>query len=151
MHKYIYITFLLIGMACLNPLASDYDHMVNKFYGDLALIIEQNMNAPNVCVEKVYDYYKQNEKTIKEIQAMSQRYVMQAKAMMETYEWTESEGPQIEGLELAELESGMRRPQDSPGAKRYVKAMEEFGSKHPHHAIKISVKSAELAYGPTKP
>ena len=149
------LLLILCLILCLivvdGALGEGYDQIVDQFYDGLAEIIEQNMNAPDACVEKVFDYYKQNEKTIKEIQEISQRYMMQARAMMDTYEWTEAEGPQIEALELEELKKGMTSPQDSPGAKRYVKAMEEFGSKHPSYAVKIAVKSSELAHSPTEP
>jgi len=148
MRKLLHITlalFLYISLSCATFAEESFDQITDTFYGGLAEIITHNMNNPDACVKKVDDYYNNNKETINQIRTMSRRYMAQAKAMMETYEWTEAEGAQLEALDTAELEKGLSSPQHAPGANKYIKAMDEFASKHPEHAVRIVMKAGELA------
>ncbi len=140
----------IIGIVCLGCVvaitachADDTERLINRFYNDLADIVESHMDSPDLCVEAVnryYDTHKDDVKKIREIMAEAMVRTVDAMAAHEEEfaNMTEEEMRAYEERAQASCESG------GVTGNRYAEVLGEFSSRHPRQGMAISMKTMEL-------
>jgi len=142
-HRYmvsIYYAFIMSIAFTAN--ADELSRMADKFYGDLATIIERNMNDPTTCVSEIEKYYSDHKETVERIRAMTEESMAHVMTMMDDTEMMTVE--ELEAFEEEMLNSDSERPIMSPEMTRYTEALEKFRIKYPEHGMRIAAKAMEF-------
>lgn len=137
----VLIAFMFMTLLPAIVMAETAMDIMDTFYAGLAVILEDNMEDPRVCADKVDDYYMRNRRDVEKIRKMTKEGMKQAFSLMKDYGSMSAE-------ELEALESAARPVSHmSRGMERYSDAMEKFAMKHPRYAAVISMKSMEFLPG----
>lgn len=138
--KVLALLFFMMLLPAI-AMAETVMDIMDTFYAGLAVILEDNIEDPRVCADKVDDYYIRNRAAVEKIRKMTKEGVKQALSLMRDYGSMSAE-------ELEAIESAARRESHmSRGMERYSDAMEKFAMKHPRYAAVISMKSMEFLPG----
>ena len=131
--------FVFLAFQALSQ-AVDIKALTDGFYGDLAEIIERNMNNPEQCVAEVQNYYNTNQDKVAQIRQESEKAMQQIAPQMEKYmSMTEEEA---EAMSRSNV--GQPKPQMSAAGKRYSDAVSTFMAKYPKEGMRIAGFSMTL-------
>ena len=145
MKKILISTIAFLFILSIQCFTDDIGVAIDKFYGGLARIIENNMNAPNKCVEEVSLYYAKNDRSVEKIRNLAEKNMEAAFAMKDQYGAVSTENP--EALDLMAIQHGITSPTLSEGSKKYADALHSFILKYPTHGVKIAAESMKLLPG----
>jgi len=141
----VIVTFFAVSSAAY---ADDADKLIDDFYMGLALVIEQNTNSPDRCVQAVNSYYDRKRQTVLRIQRLTEESINNAMSRMKgqgdisDMDFNNEQAMKdLEEHAAPQMQSAQRM---APGVMRYTNAVKEFAAKYPMQAMKISMKAMEL-------
>ena len=126
--------FLIIAILYSEGLTEDAKTFMERFYDDLADIIERNMNSPEQCVAEVERCYENNKGELCQFMeeakksAASQGVSIEQKASLMTEEEIEEVMLSAQTSKLFQIMS------------RFNQVLENFSRTYPQHALKIMEK-----------
>ena len=141
--------YLLLFAVFFTPLAvraENASQAMDRFYSDLARIIENHMDQPDEAVRQVKAYYRTHPGDVDQIRQHTQSAMSQGMAMMNQYASMSDE-------ELDQLARDAERyqPAGADPAERYTKALQAFSMKYPREGAEIASQAGTFASGGGSP
>ena len=130
--------FLLICLLSSNGSAEDAETFMERFYDELADIIESNMDNPDECLTEVERFYENNQDRLSEFLGEAKRNATIPGISMEE---------QVQSVSDEEMAEMVQRAQDSKLYQimsRYNQAVTSFIRKYPAHGTKIMEKFGQI-------